>query len=261
MNRVWHHHFGRGIVASLDNFGVVGDRPSHPELLDWLAVEFMNNGWSTKDLHRLIMSSEAYAMASSYDSEQNAAADPENHLLWRYRPQRLEAEAIRDVMMAVSGGIDLSVGGRPVFPYIPQEILDTAQAYGRWDEQADGPEVWRRSLYVYRRRTLTFPFFETFDLPDQNITAAYRNTSTVAPQALTLMNNPFVLGQAQLFARQIEELAPYDVERQVDLAYRTALARAPAGEEAALARQLVADGSLEDLTHVIFNLSEFLYRR
>ena len=261
VNRVWHHHFGRGIVASLDNFGVVGDRPSHPELLDWLAVEFMNNGWSTKDLHRLIMSSEAYAMASSYDSEQNAAADPENHLLWRYRPQRLEAEAIRDVMMAVSGGIDLSVGGRPVFPYIPREILDTAQAYGRWDEQADGPEVWRRSLYVYRRRTLTFPFFETFDLPDQNITAAYRNTSTVAPQALTLMNNPFVLGQASLFARRIEELASYDVDRQVDLAYRTALARAPAGEEAALARQLVAGGSLEDLTHVIFNLSEFLYRR
>ena len=261
VNRVWHHHFGRGIVASLDNFGVVGDRPSHPELLDWLAVEFMNKGWSTKDLHRLIMSSEAYAMASSHDSEQNAAEDPENHLLWRYRPQRLEAEAIRDVMMAVSGGIDLSVGGRPVFPHIPREILDTAQAYGRWDEQADGPEVWRRSLYVYRRRTLTFPFFETFDLPDQNITAAYRNTSTVAPQALTLMNNPFVLGQAQLFARRVVEQAPYDVDRQVDLVYRTALARAPAPDEATLARRLVADGSLEDLTHVVFNLSEFLYRR
>ena len=261
VNRVWHHHFGRGIVASLDNFGVVGDRPSHPELLDWLAVEFMKNGWSTKDLHRLIMSSEAYAMASSYENERSAATDPENHLLWRYRPQRLEAEAIRDVMMATSGGIDLSVGGRPVFPYIPQEILDTAQAYGRWDKQLDGPEVWRRSLYVYRRRTLTFPFFETFDLPDQNITAAYRNTSTVAPQALTLLNNPFVLGQARLFARRIEEQAPYDVDRQVELAYRTTLARPPAPEEAALARQLVAGGALEDLTHVIFNLSEFLYRR
>ena len=261
VNRVWHHHFGRGIVASLDNFGVVGDRPSHPELLDWLAVEFMENGWSTKDLHRLIMTSEAYVMASSWDNEQNIAADPENHLLWRYRPQRLEAEAIRDLMMAVSGGIDLSIGGKPVFPYIPQEILDTAQAYGRWDNQVDGPEVWRRSLYVYRRRTLTFPFFETFDLPDQNITAAYRNTSTVAPQALTLMNNEFVLGQASLFARRMEELAPYDVDRQVDLVYRTALARAPAPEEAELARQLVADGSLEDLTHVVYNLSEFLYRR
>ena len=261
VNRVWHHHFGRGIVASLDNFGVVGDRPSHPELLDWLAVEFMKNGWSTKDVHRLIMSSEAYVMASSYENEQNTVADPENHLLWRYRPQRLEAEAIRDVMMAASGGIDLSFGGKPVFPYIPQEILDTAQAYGRWDKQFDGPEVWRRSLYVYRRRTLTFPLFETFDLPDQNITAAYRNTSTVAPQALTLMNNPFVLGQARLFARRLEEQTPYNVDRQVDLVYRTALARAPAPDEAALARQLVADGSLEDLTHVVFNLSEFLYRR
>ncbi len=261
VNRVWHHHFGRGIVASLDNFGMVGDRPTHPELLDWLAVEFMNNGWSTKELHRLIMTSAAYRMASSFESEQNTRADRENHLLWRYRQQRLEAEAIRDVIMAASGSIDLTLGGKPIFPYIPQEILDTAVLFGRWDNQADGPDVWRRSLYVYRRRTLSFPFFETFDLPDQNITAAYRNTSTVAPQALTLMNNPFVLNQARLFARQVEERAPYDIDAQVDLVYRTALTRSPDEEEAAIGRTLVETGSLQDLTHVVFNLSEFLYRR
>ncbi len=261
VNRVWHHHFGRGIVASLDNFGVVGDRPTHPELLDWLAVEFMDNGWSTKELHRLIMTSEAYKMASAYENDSNAVADLENHLLWKYRSQRLEAEAIRDVMMASSGGIDLTVGGRPIFPFIPQEILDTAVLFGRWDNQADGPEVWRRSLYVYRRRTLTFPFFETFDLPDQNITAAYRNTSTVAPQALTLMNNPFVLGQAELFANRIAESAPYDIDRQIELIYRTALTRAPSETETEIGRQLVSQGSLQDLTHVVFNLSEFLYRR
>jgi hypothetical protein len=261
VNRVWHHHFGRGIVASLDNFGVVGDRPTHEALLDWLAVEFMENGWSTKELHRLIMTSAAYKMASAYENPGNSEADLENHLLWRYRQQRLEAEAIRDVIMATSGRIDLSVGGRPIFPYIPQEILDTASLFGRWDNQADGPEVWRRSLYVYRRRTLTFPFFETFDLPDQNITAAYRNTSTVAPQALTLMNNPFVLNQAESFANQIEERAPYDVNAQVELVYRTALTRSPSSEEAAIGRQLVENGSLQDLTHVVFNLSEFLYRR
>ena len=261
VNRVWHHHFGRGIVASLDNFGRVGDRPTHQELLDWLAVEFMDSGWSSKDLHRLIMSSEAYQMASSYENEDNLTADLENHLLWRYRPQRLEAEAVRDVIMATSGGIDLSLGGKPIFPFIPQEILDTAQAFGRWDNQADSPDVWRRSLYVYRRRTLTFPFFETFDLPDQNITAAYRNTSTVAPQALTLLNNPFVLGQAQLFAQRIEERAPFDTAQQVDLVYRTALTRSPNAEEAQIGQQLVEQGSLEDLTHVVFNLSEFLYRR
>ena len=131
VNRVWHHHFGRGIVASLDNFGVVGDRPTHQELLDWLAVEFMNSGWSNKDLHRLIMTSAAYKMASAYENKQNSAVDLENHLLWRYRQQRLEAEAIRDVIMATSGSIDLSLGGRPIFPFIPQEILDTASLFGR----------------------------------------------------------------------------------------------------------------------------------
>ncbi|MFP6825073.1 MAG: PSD1 and planctomycete cytochrome C domain-containing protein [Pseudohongiellaceae bacterium] len=261
VNRVWHHHFGRGIVASLDNFGRVGDLPTHPELLDWLAVEFQDQAWSTKQLHRLIMTSSAYKMTSAYDSEVNLANDLENHLMWRYRPQRLEAEAVRDVIMATSGGIDLAVGGKPIFPYIPQEILDTAQAYGRWDNQIDGPDVWRRSLYVYRRRTLSYPFFETFDMPDQNITLAYRNTSTVAPQALTLLNNPFILGQAQLFARRVEEQVPYDVGRQVDLVYRTALTRSPTAAESAIGRELVEFGSLEDLTHVVFNLSEFLYRR
>ena len=261
VNRVWHHHFGRGIVASLDNFGVVGERPTNQQLLDWLAVEFMEQGWSTKELHRLIMTSEAYKMASAYESDENSLVDLENHLLWKYRPQRLEAEAIRDVMMATSGGIDLTVGGQPIFPYIPQEILDTAVLFGRWDNQVDGPEVWRRSLYVYRRRTLSFPFFETFDLPDQNQTINTRNTSTVAPQALTLMNNPFVIGQAELFADRVAETVPYDIDQQVETVYRTALTRPPTTEEAEVGRQLVELGSLDDLTHVVFNLSEFLYRR
>ena len=261
VNRVWYHHFGRGVVASLDNFGMVGDRPTHPELLDWLAIEFMDNGWSTKDLHRLIMTSEAYQMASSFINEQNSLADLENHFMWRYRPQRLEAEAVRDVILATSGGIDLKVGGKPIFPHIPQEILDTAVLFGRWDNQVDGPEVWRRSLYVYRRRTLSFPFFETFDLPDQNQTINTRNTSTVAPQALTLMNNPFVLGQAELFSDTIEEKVPYNVDQQVEMVYQTALTRPPTQEEAEVGRQLVELGSLDDLTHVVFNLSEFLYRR
>ena len=261
VNRVWYHHFGRGVVASLDNFGMVGDRPTHPELLDWLAIEFMDNGWSTKDLHRLIMTSDAYQMASSFINEQNSLADLENHFMWRYRPQRLEAEAVRDVILATSGGIDLKVGGKPIFPHIPQEILDTAVLFGRWDNQVDGPEVWRRSLYVYRRRTLSFPFFETFDLPDQNQTINTRNTSTVAPQALTLMNNPFVLSQAELFSDTIEEKVPYNVDQQVEMVYQTALTRPPTQEEAEVGRQLVELGSLDDLTHVVFNLSEFLYRR
>jgi len=193
VNRMWHHHFGRGIVRTLDNLGKMGDPPSHPELLDWLAVEFMDRGWSIKEMHRLLMTSEAYQMASAYEDAGSRTADPENQLLWQYRPQRLEAEALRDAIMTVSGGIDLIVGGKPVFPHVPEEILEASKGKGYWNNQPDGPEVWRRSVYVYRRRSLGFPFFDTFDLPDQNQTAAARNVSTVATQALTLMNNQFVL--------------------------------------------------------------------
>ena len=260
VNRIWHHHFGRGIVRTLDNLGRMGDLPTHPALLDWLAVEFMDRGWSVKEMHRLLMTSEAYRMASAHEDADSRAADPDNRLLWQYRPQRLEAEALRDAIMTVSGAIDLTVGGEPVFPHVPQELLLAARN-GYWENQADGPEVWRRSVYVFRRRSLSFPFFETFDLPDQNQTAAARNVSTVPTQALTLMNNEFVLNQARLFAERLERAAPGDVDRQVDLAYRIALTRPPAAEEARIARDLVSSQSLVDLTHVMLNLNEFLYLR
>ncbi len=261
VNRIWHHHFGRGIVRTLDNFGKMGDAPTHPELLDWLAVEFMDRGWSIKEMHRLLMTSQAYQMASSHRHEANTATDPENRLLWRYHPQRLEAEALRDAIMTVSGGIDLSVGGRPIFPHVPDDILAASKGKGHWDNQPDGPDVWRRSVYVFRRRSLGFPFFDTFDLPDQNQTAAARNVSTVPTQALTLMNNQFVLGQAELFADRLVREVPDDVDRQVDLAYRIALTRAPTAEEADVAKALATDQSLLDLTHVLLNLNEFLYLR
>ena len=279
VNRIWHHHFGRGIVRTLDNLGRMGDAPTHPELLDWLTVEFMDRGWSIKALHRLLMTSEAYRMASSHHDVASAAADPENRLLWRYRPQRLEAEVLRDAIMTVSGGIDLTVGGPPVFPHVPEDILRTsggkglwcgsppdgkpvvAPHEGVWCVEPDGPEVWRRSVYVYRRRSLVFPFFETFDLPDQNQTAAARNISTVSTQALTLLNNPFVLDQARLFAERLERAAPGDLERQIELASRIALTRPPTADEAAVAGELIAVQSLADFTHVMLNLNEFLYLR
>ena len=261
VNRIWHHHFGRGIVSTLDNLGKMGGNPTNPKLLDWLAVEFMDRGWSIKDMHRLLMTSSAYQMASSYQNDSNDAADPENELVWRYRPQRLEAEIVRDAITTVSGAIDLTVGGPPVFPYIPESVLKTQAKYGRWDNQEDGPAVWRRSVYVYRRRSLGFPFFDTFDLPDQNQTAAARNVSTVATQALTLLNNPFVLRQAELFAERLEAAAPNDLDAQIALAYRLALTREPTVAETETAVALATDQSLVDLTHVLLNLNEFLYLR
>ena len=260
VNRIWHHHFGRGIVASLDNFGSVGDPPTHAELLDWLALRFIDEGWSVKQMHRLILTSRAYQMASAHDDETGRAEDPENYYLWRFRPRRLEAEIVRDAIMSASGGIDLSVGGQPVFPYVPEEIL-ASQAHGKWNNTEDGPSVWRRSVYVYRRRSLGLPFFDTFDLPDPNATAPARNVSTVPTQALTLLNNPFVLGQAQLFADRLEREAPATNEGRIDLAYRIALSRPPTETEAEIAKELVRSGSLIDLAHVMLNLNEFLYLR
>ena len=162
--------------------------------------------------------------------------------------------------MSASGGIDLSVGGQPVFPYVPEEIL-ASQAHGKWNNTEDGPSVWRRSVYVYRRRSLGLPFFDTFDLPDPNATAPARNVSTVPTQALTLLNNPFVLGQAQLFADRLEREAPATNEGRIDLAYRIALSRPPTETEAEIAKELVRSGSLIDLAHVMLNLNEFLYLR
>ena len=181
--------------------------------------------------------------------------------------------------MTVSGGIDLTVGGPAIFPHIPSDILFqsdgkgfwcgspppgrriTAPSTGIWCEEPDRPEVWRRSVYVFRRRSLGFPFFDTFDLPDQNQTAAARNVSTVSTQALTLMNNPFVLNQAELFAARLEREAPGDLDAQIDLAYLIALTRKPSDMEREIARGLATEQSLVDFTHVMMNLNEFLYLR
>jgi hypothetical protein len=258
VNRIWSHHFGRGIVATLDNFGKMGEKPTHPELLDWLAVEFMSRGWSIKQMHRVMMTSEAYRMSSQYQDP--GGQDPENNYLWRFPIQRLDAEIVRDAIMAASGALDTKMGGPPVFPAISGEILASMPG-GIWKKEADGPQVWRRSVYVYRKRGLVFPMFEVFDLPDQNTSCGRRNVSTVPTQALTLLNNAFVLRQAKLFADRVKEAAPDDPAKQVDLAYRIALSRSPRADEAKLAQDFLQKRSLADFTHVLLNLNEFLYVR
>jgi hypothetical protein len=260
VNRIWSHHFGHGIVATLDNFGKMGEQPTHPELLDWLSVEFMSRGWSIKPMHRLMMTSEAYQMASQYQDAGDAAQDPDNRYLWRFPIQRLDAEIVRDAMMAASGALDLTLGGPPVFPHIPGEIL-RSMSEGIWKREEDGPRVWRRSIYVYRKRGLPFPMFEVFDLPDQNTSCGRRNVSTVPTQALTLLNDDFVLRQSKLFADRVEEASRGDSAKQVDLAYRIALSRPPRADEARLGVEFLQKRSLADFTHVLLNLNEFLYVR
>ena len=263
VNRIWQHHFGVGIVPTLDNFGKMGEAPSNPELLDWLATEFMDRGWSVKQINRLIMLSEAYQMASEVpESLLNVgmARDPENKLLWRYRLQRLDAESIRDSILVASGGLNRQMGGPPVFPVIPDEILKS-MTNGIWKQTQEGPEVWRRSVYIYRKRGLPMPLLDVFDLPNQNISCGARNVTTVPTQALALMNNDFVLEQAVLFAQRIQEAAPGDRARQVERAYTIALSRAPTPDEKRLGEEFLQSHGLADFADVLLNLNEFLYLR
>ena len=260
VNRIWQHHFGKGIVPTLDNFGKMGEQPTNQALLDWLAVEFMNKGWSIKQMQRLMMTSEAYQMASEYDDAANAKIDPEDTYLWRYRIQRLEGEIIRDNILSVAGSIDLTMGGPAIFPHVDESFIKTLFR-GIYRNQDDGPDVWRRSIYIYQKRTLPNPMVQVFDLPDMSQSFGARYVSTVPTQALQLMNDDFVLRQAQMFADRVKKEAGNDVAKQVDLAYRIALTRPPTEREVSLASDMILSGSLVDFTNVILNLSEFLYTR
>jgi hypothetical protein len=259
VNRVWHHHFGRGLAASVDNFGKTGDAPTHPELLDWLAVHFMESGWRIKDLHRLILTSQTYQRSSAFLDAAATLKDADNQFLWRFRAQRLEAEAVRDSMLAVAGNLNRQIGGPAVFPPLPAETL-AQMKYGIWMQGEDGPGTWRRSVYVYRKRGLPFPFFEAFDLPDQNISCGRRNVSTVPTQSLTLLNNDFVLRQSARLAARVREMT-VQPERQAQLTYQLALGRPPLAAELDAAMAYLREGTLDGLAHVLFNTSEFLYLR
>jgi hypothetical protein len=258
VNRVWHHHFGRGLFSSLDNVGKMGELPTHPELLDYLAANFRETGWSFKRLHKQIMMSDTYQRSSQDENPKNLAADPRNLLLWRYRAHRLEAEIVRDQMMAVSGALNRALYGPAVFPPLASEVL-AQMKHGIWKQQTEA-ETYRRSIYVYRKRGLPFPMFEVFDLPDQNLSCGGRLVSTVPTQALTLMNNDFVLGQARLFASRLKEAA-VDPARQIEMAYRIALGRPPRADESRLAAEYLKAGTLEGFAHVLLNLNEFIYIR
>jgi hypothetical protein len=274
VNRIWHWHFGRGIVPTPSNFGRMGVRPSNPELLDWLATEFTRQNWSIKQMHRLIMNSETYQMASSFSQPANLEKDPTNVYLWRFPLRRLEAEAIRDVILSASGKINLQAGGQPFFPAIPKAVRES-YLQGKWEMTREEPSTWRRSVYAYWKRGLKYPMFEVHDQPDPNVTCEMRNTTTVPTQALTLLNNEFVLIQARHFAERVVREAGNDPVKQIRLLYRIALSREPQRKEldqslAFLQKQrdyhtAKASGpdsalaALNDLAHVMLNANEFVY--
>ena len=262
VNRIWQHHFGEGIVRTTSNFGKTGQEPSHPELLDWLATEFVRSGWSVKHMHRLMLLSEAYRRSST-DSAAGLAKDQENRLFWRAPRKRLEAEIIRDAILRTAGTLDLTVGGEAVRPYIDPDLIQSST--GRtWDGSDIGdPETWRRSLYVFQKRSIRFPMFEAFDQPDMVGHCSARTESTVAPQALLLMNNAAIMRQAKFFAQRLLLEGGAEPEAQVELAFELALARPPRAEEKAQAAAFIRENptGLVDFCQTMFNLNEFVYRQ
>ncbi len=203
VNRVWHHHFGRGLVRTTTDFGRVGSVPSHPELLDWLAADFMRNGWSVKALHRRILTSATWKQSSATTSPEALAKDPGNELLWRQNLRRLDAESLRDSLLAISGELNLDAGGRGFFPSLSGEVLAGGSRPGTdWEVSSAGARA-RRSVYAYVRRTSMVPLFETFDYNNATSPLGERPTTTVPTQALMLLNDTFVHEQAAALASAV----------------------------------------------------------
>jgi hypothetical protein len=262
VNRVWHHLFGRGIVASTDNFGVLGERPTHPELLDYLADRFVKEGWSIKRLIRALVVSSTYRMSSETD-EQADRADPDNLLLHRMRRRRLEGEAIRDAMLSLSGRLDPRMHGPSVLAY----LTAFQEGRGRPDSgPLDGNG--RRSVYLATRRNFLSPFLLAFDTPSPFSTVGRRTVSNVPAQALILLNDPFVHQQAQLWAKRVVS-SPGSTRERIVRMYESAFARLPTDTELAacvdyLDCQPTAQArddraAWTDLAHVLFNVKEFIF--
>ncbi len=272
VNRIWQHHFGEGIVRTPSNFGKLGEPPTHPELLDWLSVEFMDpdshsshpshKAWSIKRVHRLIMTSQAYQMASD-DIAANVAIDSENRLLWRMPRVRLEAEIIRDQILAVAGNLDRALGGPCVYPYIDPKLFQSSTKRTWPGKPDEDPSTWRRSLYVYSKRSIRYPMFETFDQPNLINSCERRNRSIIAPQALLLMNNNFVITESKYFSERLRREAGDDARAQVERAYRLALGRAPTAFERAKTVEFIqsSPNGLAEFCQAMFSLNEFVYRQ
>jgi cytochrome c553 len=237
VNRTWQHHFGRGLVPTPDDFGKTGLLPTHPELLDYLAAKFMDEGWSMKRMHRLIMLSAAYRMSSRATNEKALEIDPDNSLLWRQTMRRLEAEAIRDSVLLVSGELNEKQGGRGFFPRLSREVIAGGSRPGDGWDISSSDELNRRSIYAYVKRTMTVPMLDTFDSNNSSLPSGERTTTTVAPQALMLLNDRFMHERARGFAKRIIAQAGADRSKQVTAAYEIALSRRPTQREMSIATQ------------------------
>jgi len=239
VNRLWQWHFGRGIVATANDFGAMGSGPTHPELLDWLATEFVQRDWSIKKMHRLIMNSSTYRMASDFATSAHLEKDPSNRYLWRMNRRRLEAEAIWDAVHFTAGTLNLQMGGRPVVPPLPEDEIAALRERWHWPVSADPTQHTRRGMYILVRRNFPFPMFEVFDAPVTSSSCPVRDVTTVAPQALWTLNSPSVFEQAKQLAGRIATMAGTDDAEWIASVWLTLLSRPITEEESKEAAALL----------------------
>jgi len=284
VNRIWQQHFGAGLVATPNDFGYSGDKPSHPELLDWLATEFVRQGWSIKKLHHLIVTSQAYRQDSRSRMPQQKL-DPDNRTLWRQNIRRLDAETLRDSLLSVSGLLNPGYSGKPIWPPVAEELLhaqpaileaikgdDGGRLQGWYADTIEATNV--RSLYLVRKRALPIPFLQAFDLPDTTVSCARRDSTVVAPQALMLLNSSESIRFAQALADRITSQSPSsDQEKSITLAFQLSLQRLPTPQELKTTQDFLTqqkklrtrpnqnadDLALVDLCRALLNLNEFAY--
>jgi hypothetical protein len=254
VNRIWQGHFGEGIVGTPGDFGKKGIAPTHPALLDWLAAEFLSSGWRQKAIHRLIVTSATYRQSSA-PRQDCLQADAGSRLLWRFPPRRLDAESIRDSILAVSGVLDLTPGGPGFSAFEPNE--NYVRVYT--PKQSFGPGDWRRAIYMTKIRMRVDGTFGAFDCPDAGQVAPRRSRSTTPLQALNLFNSPFVEQQAALFASRLNRDAGAAPDAQIVRAFQLTFGRAPSAEELADARRLTESHGLAALTRALLNANEFLF--
>jgi hypothetical protein len=288
VNRIWLYHFGRGIVGTPSDFGVMGERPTNPQLLDYLASTFVENGWSIKNMHRMIMLSSAYQESSAYQAAANDA-DPEDKLAWRFSRRRLEGEVIRDSMLYAGSRLNLKTGGPGVFPPLPPGVSMPGSTYLNWKTEKDAAEMNRRSVYVFVKRNLRYPLFETFDFPDTHEPCPRRYATVTPTQPLALMNDELVLDWARSLAGRVLNDGGLSTDQQIERTYRLLFSRAPQPEESKSVREFLdkqtallqprVDGNAKppmpdqipegmaparaaafvDLCHALMNSNEFIY--
>jgi hypothetical protein len=261
VNRMWQHHFGYGIVRTPSDFGKNGERPTHAELLDYLAVRFMETGWDIKAMHKLMLTSSTYRQASENPALAKNTKDPDNRLLWRFHRQRLEAEAIRDSILWVSGRLNPERGGPSVFPPLPEDLADFAR-YGRtgglmWEANEKEEDARRRSIYTFQRRSLPLPMMASLDAIVFSESCERRSVTTTPLQALSMMNGDLVHGEAVYVARRVEKEAGADPAAQVQRLFELALSRPPTADE--LLTFVNFKGSLEGICRVLLSSNEFVY--